>query len=140
MSDVLWPKLHGAAVHFPIALVLCSAACDTAGVLLRRRPCAPQVHAVAAWTIVFGALGSVGAVVSGLLMTKGIVFGHGMLRLHHLFVWPAFALVVTAATWRAAAGGRLAGWPFAAYLGAVWVSAGLMLVAAYWGGELLLRA
>ena len=64
-------------------------------------------------------LGSVPAVVSGLLMTKGSLLGHGALRMHHLFVWPAFALLVGLAVWRVSAGARggpmpLAGRPLVA--------------------------
>jgi hypothetical protein len=44
--------------------------------------------------MVLAALGTVPAVLSGLIMTRGVVMGHGLLRLHHLFVWPAFALIV----------------------------------------------
>jgi hypothetical protein len=31
------------------------------------------------------------------------MLGHDTLRLHHLFAWPAFALIIGLATWRALA-------------------------------------
>ena len=65
-----------------------------------------DLHAAGYWTMIGSALGSVPAVFSGLLMTKGSVLGHGALRMHHLFVWPAFALII--ATCNVARSGRSA--------------------------------
>src|SRR6267154_26241 len=104
MEPGLWAKAHGAATHFPIALTLVSVMCDAAGFIFASRPAARDLHAVGYWTIFCSALGSVPAVASGLLMTKGSLLGHGALRLHHLFVWPAFGLLVALATWRVLVG------------------------------------
>jgi hypothetical protein len=49
--------------------------------------------------------GTVPAVVSGLAMTKGVMLGHDALRYHHLFAWPAFALIIGIAAWRSLGGG-----------------------------------
>lgn len=138
MDAALWTKAHGATTHFPFALALCSGALDAAGFALAGRPVARDLHAAGYWTILLGALGSVPAVVSGLLMTKGSVLGHGALRMHHLFVWPAFALLVALATWRTLVGREAARPAFAGYLFAVGVAAGLMLAAGYWGGEMMI--
>src|SRR5476651_2455628 len=100
MDTTIWAKAHGATTHFPFALTLCSGALDAAGFALAGRPIVRELHAAGYWTLLLGALGSVPAVWSGLLMTKGSVLGHGALRMHHLFVWPAFALLVGLATWR----------------------------------------
>jgi uncharacterized membrane protein len=138
MDATLWAKAHGATVHFPIALALASGALDVTAFLLGDRPLARDLHAAGYWMIVVGALGSVPAAISGLLMTKGSLLGHGALRMHHLFVWPAFALVVGLATWRAYAGRRATRRMFAGYLVAVAIAAGLMSAAGYWGGEMLI--
>jgi len=138
MDTNLWVKAHGAMTHFPIALVLVSAAFDALGFAFAGRPQARDFHAAGYWTMVIGALGSVGAVFSGLLMTKGSVLGHDALRCHHLFVWPAFALVVALATWRALVGRRMTRPMLAGYLVAMVMTSGLMLGAGYWGGELMI--
>lgn len=140
VDHTLWAKAHGAATHFPIALVFCSAACDATAWLFAGRPSVRDLHAAGYWMMLFGAAGSVAAVVSGVLMTQGSVLGHGLLRLHHLFVWPAFGLLIAVATWRALVGRRVARGPFFGYLCTVGVMLTLLMTAAYWGGELMLSA
>lgn len=138
MDPTLWAKAHGATTHFPLALVLCSGALDAAGFVLAGRPIVRDLHAGGYWTMLLGALGTVPAVFSGLLMTKGSVLGHGALRMHHLFVWPAFALILGLATWRLLVGRRATRPMFSAYLAGVGLAAGLVLAAGYWGGELMI--
>jgi uncharacterized membrane protein len=138
MDAMFWAKAHGAATHFPLALVVCSAVCDFAGVAGGERPFARDLTAVGFWTMLLGALGSIPAVVSGLMMSKGIILGHGALRLHHWFVWPAFTLVIALATWRTLMRGAMTRRAFTAYLCGVGIASGLMLAAGYWGGELMI--
>jgi uncharacterized membrane protein len=138
MDPTLWAKAHGATTHFPLALALCSGTLDAIGFALVGRPMVRDLHAGGYWTMIGGALGSVPAVFSGLLMTKGSVLGHGALRMHHLFVWPAFALIVALATWRVLVGRRATRRVFASYLITVGVAAGLVSAAGYWGGELMI--
>ena len=138
MEPAIWAQMHGATVHFPLALALGSGACDVAALVFRARPAARELHAAGYWMMVLGALGSLPAVASGLLMTKGSLLGHGALRMHHLFVWPAFALVVALATWRAFAGAEPTRRALAAYLVMVGLAALLASAAGYWGGEMML--
>ena len=140
MDTSLWAKAHGATTHFPIALALVSAVCDGAGLIAGGRPVARELQAAGRWTMVAGALGSVGAVASGLLLTKGSVLGHDTLRMHHLFVWPAFTLLVALATWRLAAGRAPTRRALAAYLTVTVVMAGLVAAAGYYGGETIVAA
>src|SRR5665213_255080 len=105
MDGTIWAKMHGATVHFPIALVLCSWALDGSALLFPDAEARRGLHAAGYWTILLGAAGTVPAVVSGLVMTKGVFLGHDALRLHHLFAWPAFALIVALAAWRSASQG-----------------------------------
>jgi uncharacterized membrane protein len=140
MNSMLWAKLHGATTHFPIALVLVSVALDGAGFVLAGRAIVRDLHAAGYWTMLLAAIGSIGAVVSGLLMTKGSLLGHGALRLHHLFVWPSFALLVGLAVWRVIIGRRLTRVMLGSYLGVLIATAGLVSAAGYWGGELMIRA
>lgn len=138
MDPTVWAKAHGATVHFPLALALASGALDGAAFALGARPLARDLHAAGYWMMVLGALGSVPAVLSGLIMTKGTLLGHGALRLHHLFVWPAFGLLVALAVWRIATGTRAPRRMFAGYLVVVGLAAGLMSAAGYWGGEMMI--
>ena len=138
MDSTIWAKAHGATTHFPFALTLVSGALDAAGFALAGRPVARGLHAAGYWTIVFAALGSVPAIGSGLLMTKGGVLGHGALRMHHLFVWPAFALLIALATWRVLVGRHATRGMLAGYLGGVGLASALMLAAGYWGGEMMI--
>ncbi len=138
MNPAIWAKIHGASVHLPLAMGMCSWALDAAGLVLARRAIAPQLHAAGFWTIMLAGLGTFPAVGSGLMMTKGEMLGHGLVLWHHLFVWPAFALLVGLAGWRVVAGvtpGRRA---FGFYL-AVGIAAAVLLAGAgYFGGEVLL--
>ncbi len=138
MDATIWAKAHGATTHFPIALALCSGVLDTLGFALAGRPIVRDLHAAGYWTILGGALGGGPAVASGLLMTKGGVLGHGALRLHHLFVWPAFALLIALATWRVLIGRRATRSAFAGYLIGVGAAMALISAAGYWGGELMM--
>ena len=138
MDPAFWAKAHGALTHFPFALTLVSGALDATGFALAGRAVARELHAAGHWAMLLGALGSVPAVASGLLMTKGGVLGHGALRMHHLFVWPAFALIIALATWRALVGRRATRGMLAGYLGGVGVACALMLAAGYWGGEMMI--
>ena len=99
---------------------------------------ARDLRAAGYWTMLLGALGSVPAVLSGLAMTKGSVLGHGALRWHHLFVWPAFALLIGLATWRVCIGGRATRQMFGGYLASWSWHRALISAAGYWGGELMI--
>jgi uncharacterized membrane protein YoaK (UPF0700 family) len=89
--------------------------------------------------MILAAAGTVPAVVSGLVLSRGVVLGHADLRMHHLFVWPVFALVAALGTWRILGRGGSALPIPAVYLAAVGLATALMLAAGYWGGEMVLR-
>ena len=61
-------------------------------------------------------------------------------RQHHLFAWPAFALIVGLAVWRASAVRFAAQAPGTRYLAVTAAAVVLVLVAGYWGGEMLLAS
>ncbi len=138
MDNTLWAKLHGASVHFPIALILCSWALDALGLFPAVAAVKRGLHSAGYWTMLLGALGTVPAVVTGMLMTNGVLLGHDALRLHHLFAWPAFGMAVGLATWRALSSGAPGERPPLAYLAAVGLASALVLGAGYWGGEMIL--
>jgi uncharacterized membrane protein len=141
IDPALWPKLHGASTHFPVALAMAAALFDGLGAVWRKdSPRKAQLHAAGYFTIILGALGTFPAVLSGLFMTKGKLLGHDALLFHHLFVWPAFAGLVGLGVWRAMVGERASRRGFAAYLTVLFLTAGLMAGAGYWGGELILNS
>jgi uncharacterized membrane protein len=132
-----WSKLHGAATHFPIALMLVSAFCDGASLLAAPAEWRRGLRFAALITIVLGALGGNAAVASGLIMTKGQAWGHATMLRHHQFVWPAFALMNGLAAWRIATVRQLDLKPSVLYLALTGLAALLVSGAGYWGGELL---
>jgi hypothetical protein len=138
MDGEIWAKMHGATVHFPIALVLCSGALDGLALVCPAAEARRGLHAAGYWTLLLGAAGAVPAVISGLLMTKGVLLGHDALRTHHLFAWPAFALVMGVATWRLPARDFATRRTLGCYLAVVGLASALVLGAGYWGGEMLL--
>ncbi len=141
MDPLIWPKLHGASTHFPMALAMAAALFDGLGfVWPRSSPRKEQLHAAGYFTIILGALGTFPAVLSGLFMTKGVVLGHDALLFHHLFVWPAFAGLVGLGVWRSMVADRASTRGFAVYLVVLLLTASLMAGAGYWGGELILNS
>ena len=141
IEATLWPKLHGASTHFPVALAMAAALFDGLGfVLPAASPHKRGLHAAGYYAIILGALGTFPAVLSGLLMTRGETLGHDALLFHHLFVWPAFAGLVGLGVWRALVGERYSRRGFGGYLAGLFLTAGLMAGAGYWGGELILNS
>ena len=141
IDATLWPRLHGASTHFPVALAMAAALFDGLSALLpASSPRKAQLRAAGYFSIILGALGTFPAVLSGLVMAKGNVLGHDALLFHHLFVWPAFAILVGLGVWRALAGENISGRAFAVYLAVLFLAAALMAGAGYWGGELILNS
>ncbi|SDT91127.1 Predicted membrane protein [Verrucomicrobium sp. GAS474] len=134
LDPLLWPKLHGASAHFPIALTLVAAVCEGVALRLAEGPRREGLRATGFYCIVAAALGTVPAVLSGLVMTHGETMGHDLLRWHHLFVWPSFALIVGLAVWRfkGETGERL-------YIAVLMAAAVLISLAGYWGGEMIVN-
>jgi len=141
LDPAIWPKLHGASTHFPMALAMAAALFDGLGYVWPKSSSRKaQLHAAGYFTIILGALGTFPALLSGLLMTKGEVLGHDALLFHHLFVWPAFAGLVGLGVWRMLVDDRASPRSFSVYLVMLFLTAGLMAGAGYWGGELILNS
>jgi len=138
MNAVLWSRLHGGATHFPIALIFAAALFDALGFFVHEHQKRRQFRVAGYWLTILGALSSFGAVFSGLLLSNWKIGGSGLLLRHHLFVWPAFALIVALGTWRSLVGQQTSRRAFGMYLAAMIVGCGLISVAGFFGGELLL--
>ena len=134
-----WSRLHGGITHFPIALLLVSVLCEFLALLPGKAEWQWGFRFTASFSIIVGALGSYVAVFSGLVMARGQLMGHGAMLRHHQFVWPAFALMTVLAGWRISERSGGAGKRSWIYLGLLFLAAGLMSAAGYWGGELLNR-
>ena len=142
MDTSLWVKMHGGTTHFPIALMMASALFDLAGSLLPDTPDKSRragLRAAGYYALALAALASFGAVVSGLVISNGEIWGRGNLARHHAFLWPAFGLLIALAVWRLVVGNRASNRAFRVYLAIALVTAGLVSAAGYWGGELLLN-
>lgn len=133
----IWSKLHGASTHFPIALVLASTLCDGLALLGRDTEVSRSYRFAGTVMIVLGALGSYGAVFTGLIMTKGRIWGNDTLLHHHQFVWPAFALITGLATWRVVSRAEYSRKATLIQLALMLLTSAVVGGAGYWGGELL---
>jgi uncharacterized membrane protein len=73
-------ELHPIIVHFPIALLIVSVACDFAAVFLRRA----GLTTTATWTLVFGVPGAAAALLSGWLSEHDVsaALAGSVLHLH----------------------------------------------------------
>ena len=133
-----WDKLHGATTHFPIALLLFSTLCDFVSVMFKKLPFARGLRLVSFYGLVVAALGSLGAVVSGIALTKGDLWGRGYLGWHHRFVWPAFGLLMALAVWRLVVRCEMSRVGLCIYLLFMLLASGFVAAAGYFGGEILL--
>ena len=131
-----WYNIHGGSTHFPIALLFSSFLFDAAGYGLHRKTWSRDLHVAAFYALLLGALASFAAVLSGLILSGWQFYGGGNLAKHHLFVWPAFGLIVALAVWRVIVRDTASRPAYGGYLAASAVATGLMLAAGYWGGEL----
>ncbi len=138
MNSLFWSRAHGAATHFPIALVLGAAFFDLLAFLLPRSRKGRDFRAIGYWLVILGAISSFAAVFTGLALTNWTVAGTGLILRHHLFVWPAFTLIVGAATWRFVVGREPSRRGFGIYLCAMVLACTLIGAAGFFGGELLL--
>src|SRR5262245_17540464 len=103
MDNSLWVKMHGGTTHFPIALIMASVLFDLVGSLAPDNADKSRragFRAAGYYTLLLGALGALGAVVSGLVISRGQLWGRGNLARHHTFLWPAFGLLIALAIWR----------------------------------------
>jgi uncharacterized membrane protein len=138
MNSLFWSRRHGGATHFPIALVFGAACFDTLAFVFQHSPKQREFRATGYWLIIIAALGSFGAVFSGLALSKWTFGGTGLVLRHHLFVWPSFALIVGLGAWRFLVGRDISRRVYAIYLGAVMVACACIAVAGFFGGEMLL--
>jgi uncharacterized membrane protein len=139
MSSIPWDKFHAGITHFPIALLLFSTVCDFVSVTFKALPFARELRLVSFYCLAAAALASLGAVMSGIALTNGDLWGSGDLLRHHRFIWPAFGLLVALAIWRLVVKDAIAGAAMYVYLVLMALASGFIAAAGYFGGELLLN-
>jgi mono/diheme cytochrome c family protein len=140
MSTTFWRQIHGGSTHLPIVLLLASVVFDFAAWRSRDETLRRGLHAAGYGSAVVGLLGAIGAVIAGLVMTRGRVLGGGGEKIHHLFVWPALALCLLFVGWRLFRSGRILYGGPGIYLAGMSLAGALMVGAGYSGGEMLLAA
>jgi uncharacterized membrane protein len=138
MNSIFLSRMHGGATHFPIALIFAAALFDALGFFVRGAQKRHEFSVIGYWLAVLGAVSCFGAVFSGLALNHWNVGGSGLILRHHLFVWPAFALIVALGSWRCLVGYQASRRAFALYFGSMVVGCVLISLAGFFGGELLL--
>jgi mono/diheme cytochrome c family protein len=136
MNSLFWERAHGGLTHFPIALIFVATLFDILSFV--RSSKSRDFKAIGYWLVILAALGAVAAVFSGLGLSKWKIMGTGLMRLHHLFVWPAFGLILALTAWRVAARNEFSRRAFASYLIAASCACALIGAAGFVGGEMLL--
>jgi uncharacterized membrane protein len=139
MNSLFWERAHGGLTHFPIVLIFVATLFDIIS-FFRGRSSEQRrdFGQIGYWLVILAALGAIAAVLSGLGLTKWQAGGTGMVRLHHLFVWPSFALILGLVVWRVLARNQMSRRVFACYLSVSGIACALIGVAGFVGGEMLL--
>jgi uncharacterized membrane protein len=136
MGSVPWVQFHGAATHFPIAFIFGATLFEVLAFFRSARQREFQI--VGYWSLILAGLGSIVGVFSGLLASEWNPCGKGLLLQHHLFVWPAFILIVGLTSWRFAVVDRPSRRASVIYLSLMLTACALIGAAGFSGGELLL--
>lgn len=138
MSSTFWADFHGGVTHFPIALLITSFLFDFIAYILNKDPVSRDLHVASFYAILLGALASIAAVGSGLIVAGWVVLGSGDLLKHHGFIWPAFALIIGLATWRLVVREKASRGAFGIYLVVSLIAAIAISIGGYWGGQIVL--
>ena len=138
MNNVFWARMHGGATHFPIALLMVSVVFDVAGFWWRSEVRRREFYALGFYSLLIAAAASPVAVLSGLALSRGQLLGTGALAMHHLFVWPAFGLMIGLAAWRLVVRERASRRASGGYLAMATLTVVAMMTAGYWGGEMII--
>src|SRR3954452_21223301 len=85
MNQIFWARMHGGATHFPIALLLVSVLFDHAGFWWRDELRRHEFRSFGFHSLLIAAAATPVAVLSGVVLSKGVLIGTGMLALHHYF-------------------------------------------------------
>lgn len=138
MDQTFWARMHGGATHFPFTLLVVSVVFDHAGFWWRSEPRSGSLRTMGFYSLILAAAASPFAVLSGIALSRGVLMGSGALWMHHLFIWPAFGLLVALAVWRMVVRDRTSRRESGGYLVLATLAAAAMMGAGYWGGEMII--
>jgi uncharacterized membrane protein len=130
------PAWHPLIVHFPLALVLTSAAAFVAAHAWRDERMAATLATLGTWNLCLGAVGAVFAFGSGLAATLRLQLtdaARAALSLHVRWAVAACFLVLLVAVWRGA-GAPAASRPSRLFLGALLCACLALIATGYRGG------
>jgi uncharacterized membrane protein len=129
-------NLHPLVVHFAIALFSVSVLCDILGWLLKKE----SLHTVGWWNLIFGFLGAIVTVTTGLLAERSVGHNeaaHAIVETHKTFGLVLLSLVAVLFLWRAFRRGQIPQKLLAVYFFIAVLGVGVMTLGAYYGGELV---
>jgi uncharacterized membrane protein len=138
MNQAFWARMHGGATHFPIALLMVSVVFDHVAFWWRDELRHREFRAVGFYSLLIAAAAAPVAVLSGIVLSKGVLLGTGLLALHHYFIWPAFGLLIGLAVWRLVMRERVSRRALGYYLAVASLALAGMMSAGYWGGEMII--
>jgi mono/diheme cytochrome c family protein len=138
MNSLFWERAHGGLTHFPIALIFVATLFDIVSFFRDRSSNRSDFNTIGYWLVILAALGAIAAVFSGLALSKWTIVGTGLVRLHHLFVWPSFGLILGLMAWRVMVRNQFSRRALAFYLIASCSACALIGAAGFVGGEMLL--
>jgi uncharacterized membrane protein len=131
-----WPQLHAALNDLPTALLLTAVLFELIAVVARR----PGFRQVSFWTLIVGAVGGAGAVISGLQAEEHIEHGeavHRVMETHEQLGLITLGIFGVLAVWRIARERRMASLERALILILSLGGAGVLFVTANYGGRLI---
>ena len=124
-------EMHPAFVHFPIALTLAAALAEALALTTRR----PMFAHAARYTVVIAALGAIAAVPTGLIEGAGKLTG--LITTHRWFGIAAGVVIIGTAVLSEVAHRRERGRLLLCYRIALFASALVVVLTAYFGGKLV---
>src|SRR3954452_20726183 len=137
-DQTFWLRMHGGATHFPIVLLFMSVLLDLLAIYWPDDGARRGLHAARALLAAIAVIGSVGAVISGLVISHWRTMGTGSLLRHHVFVWPAFSISIALVVWRLLMRDLASSRAFGIYICGMALASLLTFAAGYWCGEMAL--
>jgi uncharacterized membrane protein len=131
-----WPRLHAALNDLPTALLMTAALLELLALTTRK----DGFRQASFWTLMFGALGGVAAVLSGLQAEESIEHGdavHRVMETHELLAFVTLGIFGVLALWRIVRERRMGTGERAVALAATIAGAGVLTATAVYGGRLV---
>jgi uncharacterized membrane protein len=131
-----WPRLHAALNDLPAALLVTAVLFDLIGAATRRL----AFRQAGLYVLIFGALGGVAAVLSGLQAEEHIEHGdavHRVMETHELLAFVTLGIFGVLAAWRLLRENRMGAAERAISLAVALGGAGVLIATSVYGGRLV---